>query len=97
MDKTRDIQVLSHNIQITDRKSLQMNGVKKIENFNKEEFFLQSVMGYILIKGEELELIKLDTSGGNIYIKGKIDSIMYLDESKKKNKESLIARLFKWV
>ena len=35
MDKTRDIQVLSHNIQITDRKSLQMNGVKKIENFNK--------------------------------------------------------------
>jgi sporulation protein YabP len=52
-------------------------------------------MGYILIKGEELELIKLDTSGGNIYIKGKIDSIMYLDESKKKNKESLITRLFK--
>ena len=95
MDKSRDIQVLSHNIQMTDRKVLQMNGVKKIENFNKEEFFLQSVMGYILIKGEELELVKLDTSGGNIHIKGKIDSVIYLDESKKKNKESIISRLFK--
>lgn len=95
MDKNRDIQVLSNNVQITDRKSLQMNGVKKIESFNKEEFFLQSVMGYVLIKGEELELVKLDTSGGNIYIKGRIDSITYLDESKKKNKESLINRLFK--
>ena len=34
MDKNRDIQVLSNNVQITDRKSLQMNGVKKIESFN---------------------------------------------------------------
>ena len=94
MDKSKDIQVLSHNIQITDRKKMQMNGIKKIESFSKEEFFLQSVMGYILIKGEELELIKLDTSGGNIFIKGKIDSVVYLDESKKK-KESLVSRLFK--
>ena len=95
MDKNKEIQVLTHNIQIIDRKTIQMNGIKKIENFDKEEFFLQSVMGYILIKGEDLELIKLDTSGGNIYIKGRINSINYLDEDKKKNKESLISRLFK--
>ena len=95
MDKSRDIQVLTHNIQLVDRKTIQMNGIKKIESFNKEEFFLQSVMGYILVKGEELELMKLDTSGGNIYIKGKIDSVTYFDEDKKKNKESFISRLFK--
>lgn len=95
MDKNKDIQVLTHNIQIIDRKTIQMNGIKKIENFNKEEFFLQSVMGYILVKGDELELMKLDTVGGNIYIKGRIDSINYLDEDKKKHKESLISRLFK--
>ena len=82
-------------MQIIDRKTVQMNGIKKIESFNKEEFFLHSVMGYILIKGEELELIKLDTSGGNIYIKGRVDNISYLDEEKKKRKETLISRLFK--
>ncbi len=95
MDKNKDIQVLTHNVQMIDRKTIQMNGIKKIESFNKEEFFLQSVMGYILIKGEELELVKLDTSGGNIYIKGKINSVAYFDEEKKKNKESLISRLFR--
>lgn len=95
MDKSKDIQVLTHNVQIIDRKTIQMNGIKKIENFNKEEFFLQSVMGYILVKGDELELMKLDTLGGNIYIKGIIDSINYLDEDKKKHKESIISRLFK--
>lgn len=95
MDKSKDIQVLTHSLQLVDRKTIQMNGIKKIESFNKEEFFLQSVMGYILVKGEELELVKLDTSGGNIYIKGKIDSINYFDESKKKQRENLISRLFK--
>ncbi len=95
MDKSKDIQVLTHNVQIIDRKTIQMNGIKKIENFNKEEFLLQSVMGYILVKGDELELMKLDTSGGNIYIKGRIDSINYFDEEKKKHRESLISRLFK--
>lgn len=95
MDKSRDIQVLTHNVQLIDRKTIQMNGIKKIESFNKEEFFLQSVMGYILVKGEDLELVKLDTTGGNIYIKGKIDSVNYFDENKKKNKESIISRLFK--
>lgn len=95
MDKNTDIQVLTHSVQLIDRKTIQMNGIKKIESFNKEEFFLQSVMGYILVKGEELELVKLDTSGGNIYIKGKINSVSYFDEDKKKNRESFVSRLFK--
>ena len=91
----KDIQVLSHGIEITDRKIVKMNGIKKIENFNKEEFFLLSVMGYILVRGDNLELMKLDTVGGNVHIKGIINSINYLDEDKKKNKESLLSRLFK--
>ena len=91
----KEIQVLTHNIELVDRKVLKMSGIKKIENFNKEEFFLLSVMGYILIKGNNLELMKLDTSGGNIHIKGIIDSIIYLEEDKKKNKESIFKRLFK--
>ena len=37
-------------------------------NFNETEFFLDSVMGPILIKGENLELLKLDTFQGNISI-----------------------------
>ena len=97
MDKGKEgLQVLTHSIQISERKSIQINGIKKIESFNKEEFFLQSVMGFILIKGEELELIKLDTFQGTISIKGRINSLIYLDENNKKvKKESLVARLFK--
>ena len=53
-------------------------------------------MGYMSIKGEGLEMVKLDTIEGKVVIKGKVNSLMYLDTVKKKNKdESLLNRLFK--
>ena len=41
-------------------------------------------MGYLLIKGEDLELVKLDTRDGNVSIKGLIISYSYLEDRKKK-------------
>lgn len=52
-------------------------------------------MGSILIKGDNLELIKLDTFQGTLSIKGKINSVNYLDDSKKIRTENIMARLFK--
>ena len=41
-------------------------------------------MGFLLVKGEGLELIKLDTIQGTVTIKGMINSLTYLDENGKK-------------
>ena len=46
------------------------------------------------IKGENLEVVKLDTYQGNITIKGRIDSINYIDDNSKKE-SSVFSRLFK--
>jgi sporulation protein YabP len=98
MDKNNNIveTALNHNIQITDRKAMLITGVKKLESFDSKEFFIESVMGYILIKGEELELLKLDTFQGTLSIKGKLFFLSYVDEGSKKAKgESVLAKLFK--
>ena len=50
-------------------------------------------MGSILIKGENLEMIKLDTIEGNVSIKGKINSFSYSDTITKEN--SILMKLFK--
>ena len=53
-------------------------------------------MGFMLIKGSDLELVKLDTLQGNVSIKGTINSIDYIEENAKRNKEeSIFNRLFK--
>ena len=52
-------------------------------------------MGPIIIKGENLELLKLDTYQGSLTIKGFISSVIYLDDKKKNKTDSIMARLFK--
>ena len=73
-----------------------VTGVKRIESFDDTEFLMETVMGYLALKGENLELLKLDTMQGNVSIKGLLKSFAYLDDGLKKDKESsIISRLFK--
>ncbi len=97
MDKVKELDSgFSHGLTIAERKNIVINGVKKIESFDNEEFLMETTLGYLAIKGAELEIIKLDTYQGNVSIKGRIDSLMYLDNNGKKEKESsLINKLFK--
>ena len=96
MEKDNTINSYNHSISLLERKTLVITGVKKIENFDNVHFFFFFTMGFIMIKGEELELIKLDTIAGNVTIKGTINSINYILENTKKNKdESVFNRLFK--
>lgn len=86
----------NHGLTITERKNLIISGVKKIESFDNEEFLMETTLGFLVIKGDELEIVKLDTYQGNVSIKGRIDSLMYLDETLKKEKDnSLFNKLFK--
>ena len=88
----------NHSITITERKNLLITGVKKIENFDNEEFLLETVMGFLAVKGEDLELVKLDTLSGNVSIKGLIKGFSYMDDSSsKKDRESssVFNRLFR--
>lgn len=96
MDKMKDGIELNHAVQISERKNITITGVKKLESFDKREFFLESVMGFVLIKGEGLELIKLDTWEGILSIKGKINGLNYIEGTgKKASGESILSKLFK--
>ena len=97
MDKEQTLMTsLNHNITISDRKNIVITGVKKIESFDDEEFLMDTSMGYVIIKGEALEVIKLDTYQGNVSIKGKINQLSYMENSSKKDKEDvLFNKLFK--
>ena len=96
MEKQDTITNYSPGISLVERKNLMITGVKKIENFDTEQFLLETRMGFILIKGEDLELIKLDTLQGHVSIRGLVKGVNYLEDNDKKAKEnSLFNRLFK--
>ena len=99
MEKTDDtINNYNHGITLVERKNLIVTGVKKIENFDDEEFLMETSMGFLIVKGEELELIKLDTIKGNVSIKGTIKGLNYIEDIKNKDKnkeQGIFNRLFK--
>ena len=95
MDKEHSINY-NHSINIIERKNILVTGVKKIESFDDTEFLMDTVLGMLALKGEGLELLKLDTLQGSVSIKGLLKSFTYVDEEKTKDKDSsFISRLFK--
>lgn len=95
MDKNEIITNYNHSISITERKNIVISGVKKIDSFDDEEFLLETTMGFLIIKGSALEIIKLDTYQGNVSIKGKVNSVNYLENNKKEKEENMFSKLFK--
>lgn len=87
MDKVENFNTLGHVVTLSERKNIVITGVKKIESFDNEEFLMETNMGFIVLKGEELEIIKLDTYQGNVSIKGKVNSLTYMENLSKKDKE----------
>ena len=93
MDKVDSLASLNHNVSIQERKNIMITGVKKIDSFDNEEFLLETTMGNIIIKGHDLEIIKLDTYQGSVSIKGTINSLIYSDGNKKE--DGVFSKLFK--
>lgn len=83
-----------HEVKVIDRNLIYLSGISKIISFDSEEFLMESVMGIILLKGQDLEIVKLDTHDGKVSIKGIINSMIY-DDGKKKETESFIGKIFK--
>jgi sporulation protein YabP len=97
MDKVKEMESsFNHGITVAERKNVVVSGVKKIESFDNEEFLMDTTLGFLIIKGSGLEIIKLDTYQGNVSIKGQVDSLNYVQDAIKKDKDnSFISKLFK--
>ncbi len=96
MEKSQELNSFSHSVSIVERKNVLITGVKKVDSFDNEEFLVETIMGYLVLKGNDLELIKLDTLQGSVTIKGYVSSMDYIEDNTKKEKEgTIISRLFK--
>ncbi len=83
-------------LSLNNRKRLEITGVKKLESLNKTEFFVDTILGLLLVRGENLEMQHLDIEKGILWIIGNVNSVSYLDEDKTKKKdEGFLKKLFK--
>lgn len=80
---------------LENRKRLELTGVIEVISFNDEQIILNTNLGNLTIKGEELKMTKLDVQNGDIIITGKINAFIYSGVQSKQDNESIFKKLFK--
>ncbi|MGM9927992.1 MAG: sporulation protein YabP [Bacillus sp. (in: firmicutes)] len=84
-----------HDVIMRGRKYLEITGVRQVESFDNEEFLLETSMGFLAIKGENLQMKNLDVESGLVSIKGKIFDLVYMDEPAGDKSKGFFGKLFK--
>jgi len=87
--------VPEHDVIMSGRKLLDITGVKQVESFDNEEFLLETSMGFLAIKGQNLQMKNLDVEKGIVSIKGKIFDLVYLDEQHGEKAKGFFSKLFR--
>ena len=78
---------------LLDRRELEVTGVKEVVSFDEEGAVLITEDGELEIGGAQIRILNLDTSGGCVRITGRIDSVIYAEESSEKRK-GFLGKLF---
>ena len=68
-----------HMISLDSRKSLSVTGVKEVGSFDEREITAHTDMGKLLIKGNNLNIKKLNLDTCDLEVTGEICGLDYLD------------------
>ena len=80
-------------LMLENREHLSVTGVENVDNFTDNEIILDTNLGKLTIKGENLHINKLNIDTGEFSMDGRVSSFVYSKKSSKKG--SFIERLFK--
>lgn len=66
-----------HRISVDNRKRTALSGIKDIIAFDMNQVMLESNMGMLEIKGNDLKVTRLDLDKGEVDIAGHVDGVIY--------------------
>ena len=86
----------SHKLSLDNRKKMSMSGIKDVVSFDLTQILLESTLGMIHIKGNDIKVTRLSLEKGEVDIDGTVDSITYSEVNTYGEKgKSIIKRMFK--
>ena len=84
--------VKSCKLTIDGKSRLRMDGVNNVLGFAEDFVTLDTLLGRVIIEGEELKIESLNKDGGIIDVSGVIVSVLYSDN---RGKSGVFKRMFK--
>ncbi len=85
-----------HHVSIDDREEMKVIGVSHVDSFDDEEVIMETQLGLLAVRGENLYIKHLDLEKGELYMEGLIMELVYAEDKGRKNKgKGFMERLFK--
>ena len=78
--------VPNHEIRINNREAFVANGVLYVESFDDASLSLSTVMGELILEGQDLKIEGFSKENGTVRIIGTIRAFYYADEPRAKKK-----------
>lgn len=80
MEDRRVAKSRNQNIILENREKLSVTGVEHVTSFNENTIILETIKGILTIKGNDLDMNKLNLDDGNVVVEGMVQAMMYSDK-----------------
>ncbi len=83
------------NIILENRRKLSISGVLDVLSFDDQIVILETDLGMLTVKGDDLRINKLSLDSTEVVIDGNINTLSYSEKQDKKTSGSLLGKIFK--
>ncbi len=83
------------NLILENRGKLSISGVLDVLSFDDQVVILETELGLLTVKGENIRINKLSIDTSEVIVEGDISSLAYSDKEMDKSKSNLLSKIFK--
>ncbi|TGE36474.1 sporulation protein YabP [Desulfosporosinus fructosivorans] len=84
-----------HRLVMENREQIALTGVKKVQSFDPKEIVLETELGILSIKGEQLGIKLLNLEEGKIDLQGHVGALIYQRNTNGGSRQGLMNRIFR--
>lgn len=92
--KSTNIGVIQ-NLVLENREKLSVSGVADVLSFDDQVVMIETDLGLLTVKGENLRINKLSIDTSEVIVEGQISYLSYSDNNSENNSKGLISKIFK--
>ena len=83
------------NLVLENRGKLSVSGVNDVLSFDDQVVMVDTELGLLTVKGENIRINKLSLDTAEVIIEGEISSLAYSQNKQEKNAGTILSKIFK--
>lgn len=86
---------MMQNLILENRTKLSLSGVNDVLSFDDQVIIMETELGMLTIKGDNLKINKLSIDTSEVIIEGEINTLAYSEHGHSKSDSGILSKIFK--